>query len=409
VFRGKLKSEKLLFKQRMGSMSLHTGRHFLQIPGPSHVPDRVLRAMDQPTMDHRGPEFQVLGREVLEGCRVVFKTKGPVVIYPSSGTGAWEAAIVNTLSPGDRVLMVETGHFAALWKAMAERLGIVVEFLPGDWRRGVDAAVIEARLADDRGHDLKAVMVVHNETSTGVTSNVPAVRRALDAAHHPALLLVDTISSLASVDYRHDEWGVDVTVAGSQKGLMLPPGLGFNAISDKALTASKTSTMPRSYWRWDEMLGPNANGFFPYTPATNLLYGLKEALKMLAEEGLENVFARHKRHGEATRRAVRAWGLDVLAVNEAEMSPVLTGVVMPEGHDADRLRDVILKNFDMSLGQGLGKVKGKVFRIGHLGHFNDLMLMGTLAGVEMGLQLAQVPHHAGGVASSMSYLNETLR
>jgi alanine-glyoxylate transaminase/serine-glyoxylate transaminase/serine-pyruvate transaminase len=389
-------------------MTLHTGRHFLQIPGPSHVPDRVLRAMDQPTMDHRGPEFQALAHEVLAGCKNVFKTSGPVIIYPSSGTGAWEAAIVNSLSPGDAVLMVETGHFASLWKAMADKLGIAVEFIPGDWRHGVDAGVIEAKLKEDRAHRFKAVMVVHNETSTGVTSHVHKVRKALDAAGHPALLMVDTISSLASVDYRHEEWGVDVTVAGSQKGLMLPPGLGFNAISEKALAASKSGTMPRAYWRWDDMLGPNANGFFPYTPATNLLYGLKEALKMLAEEGLANVFARHKRHAEATRRAVRGWGLEVLALNEDEASPVLTGVVMPPGQDADRLREIILDRFDMSLGQGLGKLKGKIFRIGHLGHFNDLMLMGTLAGVEMGLQLAQVPHQSSGVANAMGYLNETV-
>ncbi|HVJ51960.1 MAG TPA: aminotransferase class V-fold PLP-dependent enzyme [Aliidongia sp.] len=390
-------------------MTLHTGRHFLQIPGPSHVPDRVLRAMDQPTMDHRGPEFQALGRAVLEGCKAVFKTKGPVIIYPSSGTGAWEAAIVNVLSPGDRVLMVETGHFASLWKSMADKLGIETEFVAGDWRHGVDANVIEEKLRADRDHRFKAVMVVHNETSTGVTSHVQRVRKAIDAAGHPALFMVDTISSLASVDYRHDEWGVDITVAGSQKGLMLPPGLGFNAVSEKALAASKTGKMPRSYWRWDEMLAPNANGFFPYTPATNLLYGLKEALKMLNEEGLDNVFARHKRHAEATRRAVRSWGLEVLALNEDEASPVLTGVVMPEGHDADRLREVILDRFDMSLGQGLGKLKSKIFRIGHLGHFNDLMLMGTLAGVEMGLELGQVPHKAGGVAGAMSYLNETVK
>ena len=388
-------------------MTLHTGRHFLQIPGPSHVPDRILRAMDRPVIDHRGPEFQALGQSVLAGCRAVFQTSGPVIIYPSSGTGAWEAAIVNTLSPGDAVLMVETGHFASLWKAMAERLGLAVEFLPGDWRHGVEAAAVEAVLAADRGHRIKAVMVVHNETSTGVTSNIPAVRRALDAAAHPALLMVDTISSLGSVDYRHDEWGVDVTVAGSQKGLMLPPGLGFNAVSAKALAASRLAKLPRSYWRWDEMLGPNATGFFPYTPATNLLYGLQEALVMLAEQGLAAVFARHRRHAEATRRAVRGWGLEVLAVNEAEMSPVLTGVLMPAGDDADQLRAVILERFDMSLGQGLGKVKGRVFRIGHLGYFNDLMLMGTLAGVEMGLIAAQVPHRPGGTAAALQYLAET--
>ncbi|MGB8840528.1 MAG: aminotransferase class V-fold PLP-dependent enzyme [Aliidongia sp.] len=385
-------------------MTLHTGRHFLQIPGPSTVPDRVLRAMDRPVIDHRGPEFQVLGRSVLEGCRAVFQTSGPVIIYPSSGTGAWEAAIVNTLSPGDRVLMVETGQFAALWRAMAERLGLVIDYLAGDWRHGVDAGAIEAKLAEDRAHAIKAVMVVHNETSTGVTSDIPAVRRAIDAVSHPALLMVDSISGLGSVEYRHEAWGVDVTVSGSQKGLMLPPGLGFNAVSAKALAASREAKLPRSYWRWDEMLASNATGFFPSTPATTLLYGLQEALAMLAEEGLENVFARHRRHGEATRRAVRGWGLEVLAMNEAEMSPVLTGVIMPDGHDADRLRDIILQRFDMSLGQGLGKLKGRVFRIGHLGHFNDLMLMGTLAGVEMGLAAAGVPHRAGGTQAALDYL-----
>ncbi len=389
-------------------MTLHTGRHFLQIPGPSTVPDRVLRAMDMPVLDHRGPEFQALGREVLAGCKAVFKTSGPVIIYPASGTGAWEAAIVNTLSPGDCVLMVETGHFATLWKAMAQKLGIEVEFFATDWRRGVDAAQVEAKLAEDKAHRFKAVMVVHNETSTGVTSDIAAVRRAIDRAQHPALLMVDTISSLGSVDYRHEEWGVDVTVSGSQKGLMLPPGLSFNAISDKALAASKQNKLLRSYWRWDEMLTPNAQGFFPYTPATTLLYGLREALRMLNEEGLDAVFARHRRHGEATRRAVRAWGLEVLAVNESEASPVLTGVLMPDGHDADQLREVILAKLDMSLGQGLGKLKGKIFRIGHLGHFNDLMLAGTLAGVEMGLSLGGVPHQAGGIASALGYLKETL-
>jgi len=389
-------------------MTLHTGRHFLQIPGPSTVPDRVLRAMDMPVLDHRGPEFQALGRDVLAGCKAVFKTSGPVIIYPASGTGAWEAAIVNTLSPGDCVLMVETGHFATLWKAMAQKLGIEVEFFATDWRRGVDAAEVEAKLAEDKAHRFKAVMVVHNETSTGVTSDIAAVRRAIDRANHPALLMVDTISSLGSVDYRHEEWGVDVTVSGSQKGLMLPPGLSFNAISDKAMAASKANKMLRSYWRWDEMLTPNAQGFFPYTPATTLLYGLREALRMLNEEGLDAVFARHRRHGEATRRAVRAWGLEVLAVNEAEASPVLTGVLMPDGHDADHLREVILAKLDMSLGQGLGKLKGKIFRIGHLGHFNDLMLAGTLAGVEMGLSLGGVPHQAGGIASALGYLKETL-
>jgi alanine-glyoxylate transaminase / serine-glyoxylate transaminase / serine-pyruvate transaminase len=394
----------------------HTGRHFLQIPGPSNVPDRVLRAMDRPGIDHRGPEFQTLTKTILEGCRAVFQTAGQVIIFPSSGSGAWEAAIVNTLSPGDRVLMAETGQFATLWKTMAQRFGLEVDFLPGDWRHGVDVAAIEARLAEDRPHRIKAVMVVHNETSTGVTSDVAAVRRALDGTSHPALLMVDTISSLASIDYRHDEWGVDVTVAGSQKGLMLPPGLGFNAVSAKALKASREAVLPRSYWRWEEILGPNANGFFPYTPATGLLFGLKEALAMLAEEGLANVFKRHRRHGEATRRAVRTWGLEVLAAVEAEASPVVTAVLMPEGHDADRLREAILTRFDMSLGAGLGKVAGRVFRIGHLGHFNDLTLMGTLSGVEMGLIARGVPHRAGGGGvrrwavvppTALAYLAET--
>jgi alanine-glyoxylate transaminase/serine-glyoxylate transaminase/serine-pyruvate transaminase len=384
----------------------HTGRHFLQIPGPSNVPDRVLRAMDRPVIDHRGPEFQTLTKAVLEGCRAVFQTAGQIVIFPSSGSGAWEAAIVNTLSPGDRVLMAETGQFATLWKNMAQRFGLEVDFVPGDWRHGADVAAIEARLAEDRAHRIKAVMVVHNETSTGVTSDVAAVRRALDAAAHPGLLMVDTISSLASIDYRHDEWGVDVTVAGSQKGLMLPPGLGFNAVSAKALKASRESTMPRSYWRWEEILGPNANGFFPYTPATNLLFGLQEALAMLAEEGLPNVFKRHCRHAEATRRAVRCWGLEVLASIESQASPVVTAVLMPDGHDADRLREVILGRFDMSLGAGLGKVAGRVFRIGHLGHFNDLTLMGTLSGVEMGLIAGGVPHRAGGTGAALAYLAE---
>lgn len=385
-------------------MAHRSGRHFLQIPGPTNVPDRVLRAMDFPTIDHRGPDFARLGREVLEGLKPVFGTRGPVVIYPASGTGAWEAALVNTLSPGDRVLMFETGQFAALWRQLAERLGLEVDFVPGDWRRGVDPAQVEARLAEDRGHAIKAVCAVHNETSTGVTSRIDAVREAIDAAGHPALLLVDTISSLGSIDYRHDEWGVDVTVAGSQKGLMLPPGLSFNAISDKALAASQSARLPRSYWRWDEMLGPNEKGFFPYTPATNLLYGLKEALAMLQEEGLEQVFARHARHGEATRRAVRAWGLEVLCQEPAEYSGSLTAVLMPQGHDADALRKAILERFDMSLGAGLGKLAGKIFRIGHLGDFNDLTLAGTLAGVEMGLQIAGVPHRKGGLRAAMDYL-----
>jgi len=383
---------------------IHTGRHFLQIPGPTNVPDRVLRAMAQPTIDHRGPEFGELGRELLANVRGVFKTKQPVVIYPASGTGAWEAALVNTLSPGDAVLMVETGQFAALWEQMAKRFGLNVELQPTDWRHGADPAAIEARLRADTRHEIKAVCVVHNETSTGVVSRIALVRKALDAARHPALLLVDTISSLASIDYRMDEWGVDVTVAGSQKGLMLPPGLSFNAISEKALAASKTAKLPKSFWGWDEILKANKTGYFPYTPATNLLYGLREALAMLAEEGLENVFARHQRHGEAARRAVRAWGLEVLCLEPAEYSGSLTAVLMPAGHDADALRAKILAAFDMSLGTGLGRLAGKVFRIGHLGHFNDLSLAGTLAGVEMGLALAKVPHQPGGVQAALDYL-----
>ncbi|MBC7781370.1 MAG: aminotransferase class V-fold PLP-dependent enzyme [Proteobacteria bacterium] len=387
-----------------------SGRHFLQIPGPTNVPDRVLRAIDRPTIDHRGPEFQRLGHEVLEGLKAVFQTTQPVIVFPASGTGAWEAALVNTLSAGDKVLMYETGHFASLWKGMAERMGVVPEFLAvGDdaWRRGADPDAIEARLARDTRHEIKAVCVVHNETSTGVTSRIPEIRRALDRAGHPALLLVDTISSLGSIDYRHDEWGVDVTVGGSQKGLMLPPGLSFNAVSAKGLAATKQSTLPKSFWSWQEMLGPNANGFFPYTPSTNLLFGLREALAMLQEEGLDHVFARHRRHAEATRRAVRAWGLEIQCVDEAEHSAALTAIRMPEGFDEAAYRKVVLQHFDMSLGSGLGKLAGRVFRIGHLGDFNDLMLMGTLAGCEMGLGLAGVPHRKGGVSAAMDYLSET--
>lgn len=388
-------------------MSRIAGRHFLQIPGPTNVPDRVLRAIDMPTMDHRGPEFAQLGKSVLAGMKRIFRTEqGDVVIYPASGTGAWEAALVNTLSPGDRVLMAETGQFAALWHKLAVRLGLQVEFLPGDWRHGADPAAIEKRLRGDGQRSIKAVCVVHNETSTGVTSRIADVRRAIDASGHPALFMVDTISSLASIDYRHDEWGVDVTVAGSQKGLMLPPGLSFNCISPKALAAAKGATLPRSYWAWDEMLASGKNGFFPYTPATNLLYGLREAIAMLEEEGLENVFARHRRHAEATRRAVRAWGLEVLALDPTEYSASLTAVLLPAGQDADRVRRVILEHFDMSLGTGLGKLAGKVFRIGHLGDFNDLALMGTLAGVEMGLELAGVGVKKEGVRAAMAYLAE---
>jgi alanine-glyoxylate transaminase/serine-glyoxylate transaminase/serine-pyruvate transaminase len=385
------------------------GRHFLQIPGPTNVPGRILRAIEKPTMDHRGPDFARLGQEVLEGIREVFKTLGAVVIFPSSGTGAWEAALVNTLSPGDRVLMYETGHFATLWHEMALKLGLEVEFLEGDWRTGADPARIEARLADDPEHSIKAVAVVHNETSTGVTSRIGEVRQAIDNAAHPALLLVDTISSLASIDYRHDEWGVDVTVGGSQKGLTLPPGLGFNAISDKARRAAEDARLPRSYWDWEAMLGVNDTGFFPYTPATNLLYGLREAIVMLLEEGLDHVFARHDRHAEATRRAVRAWGYEVQATNPAEYSSSLTAVRLPEGYDADVLRAIILERFNMSLGNGLGILAGKVFRIGHLGDFNDLMLSGTLAGVEMGLKVTDVPCAGSGVAAALAFLVEEAR
>lgn len=380
------------------------GRHFLHIPGPSPIPDRILRAIAMPIIDHRSAEFAALGKTVLEGSKAVFKTKQPVVIYPSSGTGAWEAAIVNTLSPGDTVLMAETGHFATLWKNIATRFGIEVEFIPGDWRRGADPAAIEARLAEDKARKIKAVMVVHNETSTGATSRVAEIRKAIDTAGHPALFMVDTISSLASVDYRHDEWQVDVTVSGSQKGLMLPPGLGFNAVSEKALAASKSNTLPRSFWDWEEMIRINAGGFFPYTPATNLLYGLKEALAMLQEEGLDQVFARHKRLASACRAAVRAWGLEVLCENPAEQSPVLTGVLMPPSHDADRFRKIALEKFNISLGSGLGKVAGKVFRIGHLGECNELALLGALSGVEMGLAAAGVPHRSGGVAAAIADL-----
>jgi len=386
-------------------MTFRSGRHFLQIPGPTNVPERVLRAMDRPTIDHRGPQFAQLGHEVLEGLKQVFRTSSPVIIYPASGTGAWEAALVNTLSAGDLVLMSETGQFATLWRKLAARLGLKIDFIPGDWRHGADVEAIERKLAEDRGHAIKALCVVHNETSTGVVSRIALLRGALNRAGHPALLLVDTISSLGSMDYRHDEWGVDVTVAGSQKGLMLPPGLSFNAVSEKALAASKTARLPRSYFSWDEMLGPNKAGFFPYTPATNLLYGLREALRMLMEEGLDNVFARHARHGEATRRAVLAWGLEILCAEPAEYSNTLTAVLLPAGQDADKVRQIILERFDMSLGAGLGKLQGKIFRIGHLGDFNDLTLAGTLCGVEMGLQLAGVPIRKQGVAAALDYLS----
>jgi alanine-glyoxylate transaminase/serine-glyoxylate transaminase/serine-pyruvate transaminase len=393
----------------MSNEPRRAGRHFLQIPGPTPVPDRILRAMDMPVIDHRGPEFKKLGLSVLAGIRTIFQTASPVVIYPSSGTGAWEAALLNTLSPGDKVLMYETGHFATLWKNIALKLGLEPEFIASDWRSGADADAIGARLAEDKAHAIKAVCVVHNETSTGAISRIDEVRRAIDAAKHPALLMVDTISSLASIDYRHDEWGVDVTVGGSQKGLMLPPGLGFNALSDKALAASKQARLPKSYFGWEEMLSANKEGFFPYTPATNLLYGLAEAIDMLNEEGLARVFARHDRHAEGVRRAVKAWGLEVLCRDPKYYSSSLTAVLMPAGHNADQLRNVALESFDVSLGTGLSKVAGKVFRIGHLGDTNDLTIVATLAGVEMALALANVPHKAAGVAAAMACFTDTAR
>ena len=380
------------------------GRHFLQIPGPSAVPDRILSAISQQTIDHRGPAFAKVGLRALEGMKTIFKTDEHVFIFPASGTGAWEAALVNTLSPGDQVLMYETGHFATLWKKLAEKLGLKAEFIEGDWRGGADPERIEARLAEDKGHEIKAVCVVHNETSTGSVSPIAEVRKAIDRANHPALFMVDTISGLASLEYKHDEWGVDVTVSGSQKGLMLPPGLSFNAASAKALAANKTAKLQRSYWDWADMLGPNKTGYFPYTPATNMLYGLNEAIDMLHEEGLENVFERHARHGAATRAAVRTWGLEVLCATQGQESGVLTAVKMPEGESADAFRATTLEHFDISLGNGLSKVADKVFRIGHLGDFNDLMLVGTLAGVEMGLKKAGVPHEAGGVQAAMKRL-----
>lgn len=385
----------------------HAGRHFLQIPGPSPVPDRILRAISLPTINHRGPEFGALGREVIEKTKRVFKTQNPVIIYPSSGTGAWEAALTNTLSPGDRVLMFETGHFATLWNEMAQRLGLEPEFigLAGyeGWRHGVQADMIEERLKQDKSHDIKAVCVVHNETSTGVTSDIPAVRRAIDNAGHPALLMVDTISGLACVDYRHDEWGVDVTVSGSQKGLMLPPGISFNALSDKAIEASKHAQLPRSFWAWDEIIESNKNGYWPSTPNTNLLYGLSEALDMLFEEGLDQVFARHQRWAVGVRSAVEAWGLEIQCLEPAVHSPVLTGVVMPEGIDADAVRQTIEERFDLSLGAGLGKAKGKMFRIGHLGDSNDLTLIATLAGCEAGMKLAGISLKGSGVMAALDY------
>lgn len=383
------------------------GRHFLQIPGPSAVPDQILRAISSQTIDHRGPDFAKVGGKALEGIKTIFKTTSNVFIYPASGTGAWEAALVNVLSGGDRVLMFETGHFATLWKHLAERVGVKPEFIQGDWRGGADPEKIEAYLSEDTNHEIKAVCVVHNETSTGSVSPIAEIRKAMDRANHPALLMVDTISGLASIDYRHDEWGVDVTVSGSQKGLMLPPGLSFNAASEKALKASETANLQRSYWDWADMIGPNKTGYFPYTPATNLLYGLNEAIDMLHEEGLDNVFARHARHGAAARAAVRAWGLEVLCAQQGQESGVLTAVMMPQGHSADGFRATTLKNYDISLGNGLSKVADKVFRIGHLGDFNDLMLMATLSGIEMGLDKSGIPYQAGGVMAAMEQLKNS--
>jgi len=384
------------------------GRHFLQIPGPSNVPDVVLRAMARPTIDHRGPEFAEMTLRILDRLKAVLRTSRPVLLFPSSGTGAWEAALVNTLSPGDRVLAFETGHFALLWRDVAVRLGLEVDWVEGDWRHGVDPAVVETTLSGDTSQAIKAVLVVHNETSTGVTSRVAAIRRAIDAASHPALLMVDTISSLGSIDYRHDAWGVDVTIGCSQKGLMVPPGLGLNAVSDRALAASASARLPRAYWDWAPVLQAHERGFFPYTPPTNLLFGMDVALDLLLAEGLERVFARHRRLAEATRRAVSGWGLELCGLDPQEHSESLTAVWMPDGHDADALRRVVLDRFDLSLGTGLGKVKGRVLRIGHLGDLNDLTLAGTLCGVEMGLGLAGVPHTTGGVRAALEYLAESL-
>ncbi len=385
-------------------MTVHTGKHFLQIPGPTNIPDRVLRAMDMPSMDHRGAEFAEIGFQVLAGMQRMFRTKQPVIVYPSSGTGAWEAAIVNTLSPGDKVLMAETGQFAVLWHGIADKFKLDVDFLAGDWRRGADLEQIEAHLGADRAHKIKVVMVVHNETSTGCVTHPLEVRKIMDRVKHPALLMVDTISGLGSLEYEHDAWGIDVSVAGSQKGLMLPPGLGFNAVSEKARAVAKANPSMRSYRDWEEVIAINKAGTWPYTPAINLLFGLNEAIAMLEEEGLDNVFARHKRHSAATRAAAKVWGLETQCQDPHAHSPALTGIVMPEGHDADNFRKVVLENFDMALGTGLNKIKGKAFRVGHIGHFNDLMLMGTLSGIEMGLDLAKVPHRSGGVLAAMEVL-----
>ena len=380
------------------------GRHFLQIPGPSNVPDRVLRAIAQPTIDHRGPEFAQLTLGILDKLTGVFNTKSPIFIYPASGTGGWESSLLNTLCQGDKVLAFETGHFATLWKNVAVKLGLEVIWVEGDWRQGIDAAVVEQHLKEDQSHEIKAVLAVHTETSSGATSDIAKIRKAIDAAKHPALYMVDAVSSLACTEIRHDDWGIDVTISASQKGLMLPPGLCFNAVSEKALAASKLSTFPHSYWGWDSMLELNKRGYFPYTPSTNLLYGLDEALSMLHNEGMATVFERHRRLAIATQLAVAGWGLENLCVSPEECSNSTTAVLMPEGHDADKLRDIILDRFNMSLGMGLGKVKGTVFRIGHIGDFNELMLAGTLSGVEMGLEIAGVPHKKGGVNAALEFL-----
>lgn len=388
------------------SNSLRPGKHLLQIPGPTNIPDRVLRAMSYPTIDHRGPDFAEITKRVLDRLKGIFKTTQPVIMYPASGTGAWEAAIVNTLNPKDKVLMFETGQFSYLWAEQAKKLSLDVELVPGDWRHGIDHKVVEQKLSQDKDHKIKALLVLHNETATGITNNIGNIRKAMDSAKHPALLLVDTISSLASIDYRHDEWKVDVTVCGSQKGLLLPPGLSFNAISQKALEAHSRSTMQKAYWDWKPILENNKNGFFPYTPATNLIFGLDEALNMLMEEGLENIFKRHTRLAEATRIAVKAWGLEILAKNPEEYSNTITAILLPEGYDSDSLRKVILDEYNMSLGMGLNKIKGKVFRIGHLGDFNDLMLAGALAGVEMGLKKSKIPFKSGGIMAAIDYLSK---
>jgi len=388
------------------SNSLRPGKHLLQIPGPTNIPDRVLRAMSYPTIDHRGPDFAEITKRVLDRIKGIFKTTQPVIMFPASGTGAWEAAIVNTLNPKDKILMFETGQFSYLWAEQAKKLSLEVDFIPGDWRHGADPAIVEQKLREDKGHKIKALLILHNETATGIVSNIAKIRKAMDSAKHPALLLVDTISSLASIDYRHDEWKVDVTIAGSQKGLLLPPGLSFNAISQKALDAYSKSTMQKAYWDWKPMLENNKNGFFPFTPATNLVFGLDEALNILMEEGLENVFKRHARLAEATRIAVKAWGLEILAKNPDEYSNTITAVLLPNGYDADNLRKIILDDFNMSLGMGLNKIKGKVFRIGHLGDFNDLMLAGVLAGVEMGLRKNKIPYKSGGIMSALDYLSK---